>query len=124
MADETSYWDPFAHIIMESIESRHVQGISQSELASRMKTKQSVISRFENMGRLPNYDFVARLANALGHVPGMTLYGEFMAIVPLAMQDKVLAAAQAEQMPVQEFVNRLLILGIETCNRQVTNQAS
>ena len=94
--DQVKYWDSFAEIIMESIESRHAQKISQADLARRMGSKQSVISRFENMGRLPSYDFISRLAMALGHSPGMTLYGEYMAIIPLAKQGLIKDRAERE----------------------------
>src|SRR4030042_5940176 len=83
------YWDPLAQIIMEMIEARHAQGLSQAGLATLMKTKQSVISRFENMGRKPNYDFFARLSIALKHAPGATLYGEYMAVLPIEEQGVV-----------------------------------
>ncbi len=52
-------------MIQECVSKRIEKKLSQKDLAERMGTKQSVISRFENMGRIPNYDFIIRLANAL-----------------------------------------------------------
>lgn len=75
------YWDPLSTIIRESIKGRETLGMSQAGLANVMGTKQSAISRFENMGRLPTYDFIARLAISLDHKLGMTLYGDYMALV-------------------------------------------
>lgn len=111
---EIDYWDPLARIIMEVIESRHIQGVSQADLASLMKTKQSVISRFENMGRKPNYDFIARLSIALGHAPGMTLYGEYMAVVSQDKHESVKRMAADEGVPTQKFVEQLLEHAIVT----------
>lgn len=48
------------------IEARVKRGISQEELAKRLKTKQSVISRVENAGTTPSLSFLRRLAKALG----------------------------------------------------------
>lgn len=48
------------------IEARVKRGISQEELARRLKTKQSVISRVENAGTTPSLSFLKRLAKALG----------------------------------------------------------
>ena len=75
---EIDYTRPLAQLTSECVELRDTFGISQTQLAERMNTKQSVISRFENLdGRLPSYDFIARLSAALGHSPGMTLYGDW-----------------------------------------------
>ena len=42
------------------------QRISQTELAKRMGTSQSVITRFERMGRIPTIEFIYKVADALG----------------------------------------------------------
>ncbi len=48
------------------IEKRNQDGLTQRELARRMGTKQSVISRFESGKTNPTLDFLYRLADALG----------------------------------------------------------
>ena|SRR3990167_2792612 len=48
------------------IEKRNQDGLTQKELARRMGTKQSVISRFESGRSNPTLDFLYRLADALG----------------------------------------------------------
>ncbi len=111
--NEVNYWDSLARIIMEAIESRNVQGLSQADLAFLMKTKQSVISRFENMGRKPNYDFIARLSIAFGHAPGMTLYGEYMAVVPQDKHQFVKRMTTREGVSTQKLVDQLLGDAIE-----------
>jgi transcriptional regulator with XRE-family HTH domain len=118
---QVEYWDSFARLIMEMIESRHVQKLSQAQLAQLMGTKQSVISRFENMGRLPSYDFIARLAIALGHSPGMTLYGEQMAVVPLAKHKLIKQLAEQEGISTQALVERVFDRGLAFCQpREIT----
>ncbi len=42
------------------------QRVSQAELAKRMGTSQSVITRFERMGRIPTIEFIYKVAEALG----------------------------------------------------------
>ena len=114
---EIDYWDPYAKLIMESIEARHRASMSQQELAVKMSTRQSAISRFENMGRVPTYDFIARMAIALGHSPGMTLYGEFMAVVSPKDQGFIAAQAAMSGNSTQRFTQELLenaIAGIRT----------
>ena len=107
---EIEFSMPLARMTTECIELRDSLGISQTQLADRMGTKQSVISRFENLdGRLPSYDFLARLAAALGHPPGMTLFGDFMAVVPLDKHELVRERAEREGISTQSFLERLIL---------------
>lgn len=62
---DSKYWDALSQMITECERLRLQKELSQKDLAERMGTTQSVISRFENMGRTPNYDFIVRLADAL-----------------------------------------------------------
>lgn len=48
------------------IEARLKKGLTQAEIAKRMKTKQSVISRVENAKTIPSLSFLKRLAKVLG----------------------------------------------------------
>lgn len=103
------YYLPVANLATECAVLRDEEGLTQVELAQRMGTKQSVISRFENLdGRLPSYDFIARLSLALGHTPGMTLCGDFMATVPLEQQSMVKELAGREGVTTRTFVGYLL----------------
>lgn len=108
------YWAPLAQVITECIEARSRADMSQEKLAAIMKTKQSVISRFENMdGRLPSYDFIARLSIALGHSPGMTLFGDFTATVPPEKHELVQRMAAQQGVTARYFLEQLLISAIE-----------
>ena len=48
------------------IKARIEKGLTQAEIARRMKTKQSVISRVENARTIPSLSFLKRLAQVLG----------------------------------------------------------
>lgn len=47
------------------IKARIEKGLTQAEIAKRMKTKQSVISRVENARTVPSLSFLKRLAQVL-----------------------------------------------------------
>lgn len=47
------------------IKARIEKGLTQGQLAKKLKTRQSVISRFENAGTVPSISFLKRLAQAL-----------------------------------------------------------
>lgn len=52
-------------IIEKIIRARIGEGVTQKELAKRMKTKQSAISRLESGRANPSLNFLQRLAEAL-----------------------------------------------------------
>lgn len=47
------------------IQARINRGLTQIELARKLNTKQSVISRVENVKTIPSLSFLKRLANSL-----------------------------------------------------------
>ncbi len=47
------------------IRARIEKGLTQKQLAEKLKTRQSVISRVENMNTIPSLSFLKRLAAAL-----------------------------------------------------------
>jgi len=53
-------------VIQAMIEARINKGITQKKLASKLKTKQSVISRLETGRGNPTLSFLQRLAGAFG----------------------------------------------------------
>jgi transcriptional regulator with XRE-family HTH domain len=122
--EEIGYWSALSQLVSETLIRRGLNGISQADLASRMSTTQSVISRFENLGRKPSYDFVARLSLALDGVLGMTISGDFMAVVPLTMQDVVRRMAEEKKIPTRSLVESLLegaIRGLEVSSQFASN---
>jgi len=56
----------FYDIKREIIRLRIEQGISQKELAERINTKQSAISRLESGDYNPSLEFLSKVATALG----------------------------------------------------------
>lgn len=48
------------------IQARIEKGLTQAQIARKMKTKQSVISRVENARTVPSLSFLKRLAKVLG----------------------------------------------------------
>ena len=57
---------PEFDLINAIIDARIKKGITQKILAQKMGTKQSVISRLESGNANPSFDFLKRLALALG----------------------------------------------------------
>jgi ribosome-binding protein aMBF1 (putative translation factor) len=57
---------PELQIAKVVIEARMKKGLSQKQLANKLGTKQSVISRVENARTTPSLTFIKRLAEVLG----------------------------------------------------------
>lgn len=56
---------PKFQLIASLIEKRLEKGLSQKELAEKMNTKQSAISRLESSEYNPSFDFIQKAAEAL-----------------------------------------------------------
>lgn len=57
--------EPEFQIAKAIIEARIKEGVTQAELAEKVKTGQAVISRLENMNGKPSLSLLQRVANAL-----------------------------------------------------------
>ncbi len=57
---------PEYEVAKAMIEARIKHGLTQKQLAKKMKTKQSVISRVENMQTTPSLSFLKRFVHVFG----------------------------------------------------------
>ena len=71
--DEYEKLKPRYDIISQIIEERSRQSITQEELALRVGTQKSNISRFESGTYNPSLDFLIKLAHSLGKEMQITL---------------------------------------------------
>ena len=105
--------DAIEEFILEVVEKRGELKITQKELAELLNTTQSVISRFENLGRKPGYEFMNKITKALGGKLKITLNGDYTVIVPKELRDRVDELAVNENMEKEDFLNILVIDGLE-----------
>ena len=72
---------PIFAVVGEMIEARKSAGLTQTQIATRMGTTQSVVARLENARHVPTFEMVARYAAAVGRridihlVPSGTEHG-------------------------------------------------
>ncbi|MBV9508737.1 MAG: helix-turn-helix transcriptional regulator [Caulobacteraceae bacterium] len=57
---------PIYAVVGEMIEARQAAGLTQTEIAIRMGTSQSVVARLENARHMPTFHMIDRYAKALG----------------------------------------------------------
>jgi transcriptional regulator with XRE-family HTH domain len=106
--EPTTETTPLEEFILEVIERRGELEINQEELADLLETTQSVISRFENLGRKPGYDFIKRVIEKLGGELLITLSGNYTLVVPKELREKVDKLASKEGFNTKGFLNYLL----------------
>ncbi|HEX4181119.1 MAG TPA: helix-turn-helix transcriptional regulator [Caulobacteraceae bacterium] len=57
---------PIFAVVGEMVEARQAAGLTQTEIAARMGTSQSVVARLENARHMPTFEMIARYAAAIG----------------------------------------------------------
>ncbi|WP_319562516.1 helix-turn-helix transcriptional regulator [Marispirochaeta sp.] len=115
---KVEYWDALSDLILESMEMRAERELSQKDVAKKMNTKQSVISRFENMGRRPNYDFLVRYASAIGGSLGITFESDFNIKASQTQKVKVREISTQTNLSIQEILKTALKVGLEHIVRE------
>ena len=58
--------EPIFGIIFDLIDARREAGLTQRQVAARMKTSQSVVARIESLSLIPTFETLARYAEACG----------------------------------------------------------
>jgi len=106
--EKVDFYQPLADFILEVQLKREELGMTQADLAKKMGTKQSVISRFENMGRIPSYTFLMKLSKALGKNFFMTINGDYAVTIPAELRERVDELANKEGLTPKEFLNLLI----------------
>jgi transcriptional regulator with XRE-family HTH domain len=97
LADALEEGEPAFQVTREILRARREEGISQAELARRMGTTQSVVSRLERMEGVPNLRTVFAAAKALGRTV------ELRFVTPAAPKD-VAATSSSVRTIVREEV--------------------
>ena len=115
------YYAPLNDLILEIVEERVRQNLTQRDLARRLRTRQSAISRFENLGRKPGFDFLYRVAKALGGKLFITIHGRYAALVPRKYREFIDELAQEQGENPETVVRNLLVEAIEQKKRDREN---
>lgn len=99
--------DQRQRILSQLVEARLEKGISQAELARRISTQPSNISRLENGAQNPSLDMILRIANALGKDVSLSLTDHVPAgpeIYSLRLYDTELARFSLEKRSLEGLV--------------------
>lgn len=97
----------YEDLVVEVACERVRMDLTQRQLADVLGTTQSVISRFENLGRKPSLDFLGRIATALGHKLCVTIFGEYNHLLTAEQRESVDNIAETRGESKQEIIDRL-----------------
>lgn len=122
LAQELDSYALLSRLVLEVVEERVSQGLTQEDLARRLGTKQSAISRFENMGRKPGLDFLERLAQALGGKLFATIHGQYATLVPRKYWKFIDELAREQGVAPERIVQELLVETIERKMRRAEKE--
>jgi transcriptional regulator with XRE-family HTH domain len=113
-ADYKLAFGPLSDFLTDYDFSKGSQNLTQVEIARRMKTTQSAISRFEAMKNPPSYDFLQRISEVLGDELYLSPLGSMCLSVPYDLHDAVRLLSQAEGKSVKDYLQACLRDTIES----------
>ncbi|BER91749.1 helix-turn-helix domain-containing protein [Atrimonas thermophila] len=105
----------------EVVELRKEKGISQEELANRVGTRRTNISRIERGDQNLTIATMHKLASALGGKLFITIRGRYAALVPREYREFVDKLAREESKDPETVVKDLLVEAIEQRMRKQIN---
>lgn len=103
---------PLASFLVEYEYLKGSQGITQAELAARMGTTQSAISRFESMRHPPTYDLLINASRALGDELFMSPAGSASICLPYDLREAAQVEARRRHISVQDLMYALIRDGL------------
>jgi len=116
--EKVDFYQPLADLILEVQLRREELGMTQADLAKKMGTRQSVISRFENMGRIPSYTFLIKLSKALEQNFFMTINGDYAVVVPEELRPFVDKKAKEENKTTKEVLTEIITGQIDSWRKK------
>ncbi|WP_052913129.1 helix-turn-helix domain-containing protein [Marinitoga sp. 1155] len=91
---------------------RMEQGVSQKELAEKIGTKQTAISRLENASSNPSLKFLLKITKALGGEMKITPHGKYTYTIPENYRETFEKIAKSEGKTIQEKIDALISMEI------------
>lgn len=85
---------PLAEFMAEYEHQKGLQNLTQAEIAQRLGTTQSAVSRFEAMKHPPSYDLLNRVAQTLGDRLFISPLAGYTLTIPADLRETVDKAAQ------------------------------
>lgn len=99
---------PLAEFMAEYEHQKGLQNLTQAEIAQRLGTTQSAVSRFESMKHPPSYDLLNRIAQTLGDRLFISPLAGYTLTIPADLRETVDKAAQNRDVSAVQLMADLL----------------
>ncbi len=95
-------------LVLELWDIRREKGLTQADLAQKMGTKQTAVSRFENSGITPSFELAFKYAWALGLKLAITTHGEYTLTLPKELWKPMEIMAECAKTTVQQVMSEAI----------------
>lgn len=106
---ELAYYYLTRDIIFELMEIREAKGLSQADLAKKMGTKQTAISRFENYNGEPTLEFMFKYAWALEAELRISANSEYSITLSEADYKRIALLAERNGIDIKQYASRAIL---------------
>jgi transcriptional regulator with XRE-family HTH domain len=111
--DDSQLFFLLSDFILDIINLRKKNHLSQKEVAERMGTKQASISRFENFNTKPKLEYLYKIVQAVEGKLYITPNGDYIYTVPEEYRDVIDKLAMTEKIKSKEMIEKLFIKVLE-----------
>src|SRR6056297_121350 len=109
--DDTHFFFLMSDFVLDFIDLRRKNKISQKELAEAVGTKQASISRFENLNTKPTLEYLFKVSKAVGGELYINPNGKFTYTIPQKYREAIEKKAVIENTSVEKIIKEIFEIG-------------
>lgn len=106
-------WQPLSQFVVDFDFLKGIKNLTQKEIAKKMGTTQSAVSRVLSMKGKPSYEVLRKMSLAVGGSLFISPMGDYSITVPYELQQEIGQLAEKKSVSVKELVTDYLHLIVE-----------
>ncbi len=99
----------FRDMILDFKDARIKQNLTQADIAAKIGTKQTAVSRFESYDTKPTIAFLMKYAKALGKDMVIQLENDFLIELPHQVREKALKLQSEAKVNIKQILTEVLV---------------
>jgi transcriptional regulator with XRE-family HTH domain len=104
----------FRDLILDFKDARIKQNLTQADIAAKIGTKQTAVSRFESYDTKPTITFLMKYAKALGKDMVIQLENDFLIEMPQQVREKALKLQAEAKVNIKQILTEVLVNYVTT----------
>ena len=109
--DDSQFFFLMSDFVLDFIDLRRKNNISQKEIAKAVGTKQASISRFENLNTKPTLEYLFKVSKAVGGELYINPNGKFTYTIPQKYREAIEKKAVIENTSVEKIIKEIFEIG-------------